>query len=71
MDFKERSAKVMKQNEIYSKIVKDLEVALALKSPVMEAENAIDDRTALSLYDCLIPKLKEQRRFRFDKNDKF
>ena len=36
-----------------------------------EAENAIDDRSALSLYDCLIPKLKEQRRYRFDREDKF
>ena len=37
----------------------------------MEAENAIDDRSALSLYDCLIPKLKEQRRLRVDKDDEF
>ena len=28
----------------------------------MEAEFAYDDQSALSLYDCLIPKLKEQRR---------
>ena len=41
-----------------------VEVALAQKTPVMEAEYAIDDRTALDFYDCLIPKLKENRRFR-------
>ena len=29
----------------------------------MEAEFAFDDRTALSLYDCLIPKLKENVRY--------
>ena len=28
----------------------------------MEAEYAYDDQTALSLYDCLIPKLKENVR---------
>ena len=37
---------------------------LALKSPVMEAEYAMDDRTALSLYDCLIPKLREHRKLK-------
>ena len=28
----------------------------------MEVEYAYDERTALSLYDCLVPKLKEHRR---------
>ena len=42
-----------------------------MKTPVMEAEHAIDDCTAMSLYDCLIPKLREQRRFRIKKDDKF
>lgn len=36
----------------------------AMKSPVMEAEYAHDDTTALSMYDCLIPKLREWRKFR-------
>ena len=38
---------------------------MALKSPVMEAEYGYDvyDKTsALSLYDCLVPELKSQRR---------
>ena len=39
-------------------------MALALKTPVNEAEYAIDDRTALSLYDCLIPKIKEHIKFK-------
>ena len=34
----------------------------------MEAEYAMDDRTALNLYDCLIPKLRENRRFLVKKN---
>ena len=37
----------------------------------MEAEHAIDDRNAFDLYNCLIPKLKEHRRFRVDKNEVF
>lgn len=37
------------------------EKAYAMRSPTMEAEYAHDDRTALSLYDCLIPKLREHR----------
>ena len=32
-----------------------------MKSPAMEAEYAHDERTPLSLYDCLIPKLRENR----------
>ena len=42
-----------------------------MKTPVMEAEHAIDDCTAMSLYDCLIPKLREHRRFRIKKDEKF
>ena len=34
-----------------------------MKTPVMEAEFAIDERSPLSLYDCLIPTLKEHRKF--------
>ena len=41
-----------------------LEQMVALKTPVMQAEHVIDDTTALSFYDCLIPKLREHRRFR-------
>ena len=37
----------------------------------MEAEYAIDDRTALQLYDCLIPKIKEHRRFKINRDSKF
>ena len=48
-----------------------LEIAFAQKSPTMEAEHVLDDRNALSFYDCLIPKIKEHRRFRVKKEDKF
>ena len=51
--------------------VKSLEIALARKTPVMEAEHAIDDTNPLSNFDCLIPKLKEHRRFKLLKDAKF
>lgn len=42
------------------------EQALAMKAPVREAEFALDDASALSLYDCLTPLIKEHRRFKLD-----
>ena len=48
-----------------------MEKMIALKMPVLEAEHAIDERTALSLYDCLVPKIKEHRRFHIRLEDKF
>ena len=51
--------------------IKMLEMALAQKTPVMEAENAIDEKNPLSAFDCIVPKLKEHRRFRILKDDVF
>ena len=48
-----------------------MEIALAQKTPVMQAEHAIDDTNLLSTFDCLIPKLREHRRFKFKKDEKF
>ena len=49
-----------------------LEVKVAQKTPVMEAEFAIDDMNhSLSFFDCLIPKLKEHRRFKINPDDVF
>ena len=39
--------------------------------PVQEAEFAMDERSPLSLYDCLVPTLKEHRRKKINLNDKF
>lgn len=58
----------------YSRVQKDLtqaQVSLAQKSPIMEAEFALDDRTPLSLFDCLLPMLKEQRRYALQPKAKF
>ena len=48
-----------------------LEQCVALKTPVMEAEFALDERSQLSLYDCLVPTLKEHRRFKINLQDNF
>ena len=45
-------------------VIWKLEQKLAIKTPVFEAEHAIDERSALCMYDCLVPKLKEHRRFK-------
>ena len=37
----------------------------------MEAEYAIDERTCLELYDCLVPRIKEHRRFKLLKDAEF
>ena len=71
MQYKERNDELIKErNLIYNKWL-FCERALALKTPVREAEYAIDDRTALSLYDCLVPMIKEHRKFSITKNTKF
>lgn len=38
------------------------ERAYAVRSPAIEAEYAHDERTALGLYDCLIPNLRDYRK---------
>ena len=40
----------------------------SVKTPVMEAEFAIDERSPLSLFDCIIPRLKEHRRIAYVKD---
>ena len=39
------------------------EKALAQKTPVMEAEYAIDNKSALSLFNTVLPRLKEYLTF--------
>ena len=48
-----------------------LEQMVALKSPCMQAEHVIGDASALTLYNCLIPKLQEHRRFRVFKDSPY
>ena len=49
----------------------NLEIMIAMKTPCMEAEHVLDDRNAFNFYDCLIPKLKEHRRFKLLPDNEF
>lgn len=69
--YKERSDRQLKISDKLNSHVASLEQRLAIKSPILEAEYAIDDATALSLYDCLVPKIKEHRRFRINRDSIF
>ena len=71
LDFKDRTTEMMAAAEEQKEYLDYLEKAYVLKTPVMEAEHALDERTALSLYDCLIPKLREHRRFHIKVDEKF
>ena len=68
LDFKTRSEKMQYERDILLENWRTTEAALCMKSPVCEVEFAHDDRTALSLYDCLVPKLREQRRLNLGKD---
>ena len=46
----------------YYKNMVEVEIALANKSPVLEAEYQLDRPSAISLYDSLVPQLKHLAR---------
>ena len=71
MQLKNKTEKMIVERDHILKRWIYCERALALKAPVREAEFALDDQSALSLYDCLIPMLKEHRRFRIVAESKF
>jgi len=71
LDFKERTLVRIEKNNVLENRVAFLETCYAMKTPVMEAEFALDERSPLSLYDCLVPVLKEHRRFKINLRDKF
>ena len=52
---KERMQFTDEYEEKYTESLK----ALALRAPVYEASFAMSNRSALKLYDCLVPKVKE------------
>ena len=69
--YKIRTCRDLAYAEEQKEYIKNLEQHLALKTPVMEAELAFDESSALSLYDCLIPKIKEHRMFHIPKKAEF
>lgn len=68
IEFKERSARELKEARKMQDHVVYLETMCALKSPCMQAEHVIDDATELTLYNCLVPKLREHRKFKLFKH---
>ena len=63
-DYRVAAEPKFQENRSLQLKLRDAEIALAAKSPVNEAEYAFDERSPLILYDCLIPKLKEHRKFK-------
>ena len=57
IEFKLRTDEKLKKAKADGITMALMEKLLAMKSPTLEAEYAIDERTYLSLYDCLIPLL--------------
>ena len=59
---KERFERKIKERDQLHENWKISEILLAQKSPIFEAEYALEESSPLSLYDCLIPTLKSQRK---------
>ena len=70
MVYKERNDKLIDERETLLRRWVECEKALALRTPVREAEYALDDWTPLRFYDCLLPMLKEQQRYFASKDKK-
>ena len=64
MTFRSRNEDVLREREKLLQNWIFCEEALAHRSPTFEAEFALDEKTALSMYDCLVPVLREHRRFK-------
>ena len=64
MSFRARNEDVLREREKLLQNWIYCEEALASRSPTFEAEFALDEKTALSMYDCLVPVLQEHRRFK-------
>ena len=71
IEYKDRAEKKLIGTQKMMNDVAYLEQMVALKTPCMQAEHVIGDASALSLYDCLVPKLREHRRFKVLKDQPF
>ena len=69
--FKERTEHKLAWADSLQVDMAKLEVMIALKTPCMEAEHVLDDRNAFNFFDCLIPKIKEHRRFKLLPDSEF
>ena len=61
IEYKGRTNSRLAECAWYKENVKVLELTLARKIPVFEAEYGLSETTPLRLYDCLVPRIKEHR----------
>ena len=61
IEFKQRTIKNIRDIEEFNKKRYEAELRWANAIPVWESEYSFLEQTPLSLYDCLIPKMKEQK----------
>ena len=66
LDYKGRTNSRLAECAWYKENVKVLELTLARKIPVFEAEFGLSETTPLRLYDCLVPRIKEHRQHYYD-----
>ena len=64
MEYCEHAELMTKERNKLQKLWRMFEQAYATTTPALEAEYAHDERTALTLYDSLIPRLREYRRLK-------
>ena len=56
----------MAESAWYAENVKILELTLARKFPVFDAEFGLSETTPLRLYDCLVPRIREHKKNHID-----
>ena len=66
LDYKAKTNSRMAEVAWYQENVKILEQTLARKIPVFESEYGMSETTPLRLYDCLVPRIKENRTRYYD-----
>jgi len=71
LDYMERSRKMNDERDMLLNKWKQTEVLLAQKTPVFESEYALEESSPLTLYDCLVPALKQHRRLKVKKDSEF
>ena len=66
LDFKFKTFSRIAECAWYQENVKVLELTLARKMPVYEAEYGMSETTPIRLYDCLVPRIKEHKKKHID-----
>lgn len=64
IDYIKRNEELINERDYLYDQWRMFEHAFIQAGPALAAEYALDDRTAINLYDCLIPKLHEHRKFK-------